>query len=236
MTETVLKWHGHACFDVTTAGSKIIIDPFLTGNPKADIKKEDVKADIVLVTHAHSDHLGDAVEIALKNDATLVTMVELGWTLQEKHSDLKVHAINYSGTVRIGKISITAVNALHTSSLDGQYAGNPMGLVFGDKFKIYHAGDTGVFGDMELIRDLYHPEVSLLPIGGYYTMHVKEATLAASLLKSKYTIPMHYNTFDAIKSDPNLFKSEVEKTGNSTVIIAEVGKEIRFDESGKRLD
>ena len=236
MAQTVLKWHGHACFEVETKNKRIIVDPFITGNPKADITKEEVKADIVLVTHGHSDHLGDAVEIAMKNGATLVTMVELGWALQAKHPDLKVHAINYSGTVNVGGIAITSVLAFHTSSLEGGYAGNPMGIVFGDSLKIYHAGDTGVFKDMELIRELYHPQISLLPIGGYYTMHVKEATYAASMLRSKYTVPMHYNTFDAIKSDPAIFKSNVEKAGYSSVIIAEIGKEIKFDDSGNRLD
>ena len=101
---------------------------------------------------------------------------------------------------------------------------------------VIETGDTGVFKDMELIRELYHPQISLLPIGGYYTMHVKEATYAASMLRSKYTIPMHYNTFDAIRSDPVLFKNNVEKAGYSSVIIAEVGKEIKFDDSGNRLD
>lgn len=236
MAENVeITWHGHACFTLDF-GKKVLVDPFIEGNPKAKIKKEDVKADVVVVTHGHSDHLGDAVEIARRNKAPIVTFVELGWMISSENEDLDVRAINYSGSTEVDGIRITAVPALHSSSVDGKYAGNPAGMVISDGITVYHAGDTGVFGDMSIIADLYKPDVSLLPIGGFFTMSEVEATYAAGLLKSPYFIPMHYNTFDLIKADPEKFKRETEEKHQVNVLVPEIEEVVRIDSKslGKR--
>lgn len=236
MAKIGLTWHGHACFSIDM-GTKIIVDPFLNGNPLADIKPSQVKADVVVVTHAHSDHLGDAIEICKANSAELVTMVELAWSLSEKNDWLKAHDINISGSTTVKGVKISAVPAHHSSSFDGgSYAGPPMGVVIGNNFRIYHAGDTGIVKDMEVLGDYYKPQVSLLPIGGHYTMGPEEAAYATGMIRSRYTIPMHYNTFDKIKADPMLFSKLVKERGSSEVIVAQVGKELVFDEGGKRLE
>ncbi len=234
MTETKVTWHGHACFTIDM-GTKIVVDPFLNGNPKADITPEKVKADIVVVTHAHSDHLGDAVQICKNNSAELVTMVELAWKLSEENPDLKVHDINISGSATIKGVRISAVQAVHSSTYNGEYAGPPMGAIIEKGFKIYHAGDTGVFKDMELIGDLYKPDLSLLPIGGHYTMGPEEAALACKMLKARYTIPMHYNTFDKIMNDPKVLADLAKRDKSTEVIMAKIGEEITFDASGRKV-
>ncbi len=235
MTQTVLTWHGHACFEIQNE-KRILIDPFITGNPKTDLTKENVKADLVVVTHGHSDHLGDAVEIALGNGVPIVTMVELAWALKKEFKDLLVEGINLSGGVTVSGVRVRSVIAVHSSSYKDQYVGSPMGVVIGDGFKIYHAGDTGVFRDMELIREVHHPNLSILPIGGYYTMSPAEAQFAVSMLKSEYVVPMHYGTFPLISGNPEEFKELVDKTGVSRTIIAKVGVPIVFGSDGKLLE
>lgn len=216
-----ITWHGHACFTLDF-GKKVVVDPFIEGNPKAKIKKDDIKADLVVVTHGHSDHLGDAVYIARKNKAPIVTFVELGWMLNAENEDLDIRAINFSGSTEVDGIRVTAVPAMHSSSMDGKYSGESAGMVISNGITVYHAGDTGVFGDMSIIAELYSPDVSLLPIGGFFTMSEYEATYAAGLLKSPYFIPMHYNTFDLIKADPMKFKKETEEKHQVNVIVPEV--------------
>lgn len=231
--EFSVRWHGHAAFTVGKT-KKILIDPFFDQNPAAKIKKDDVKADIVIVTHAHFDHLGNAVEIAKKNHATVVTMVELAWMLQDEFKDVKFVGINHSGSTVVDGVRIHSVPAFHSSGYNGKYAGPPMGVVIDDGLSLYHAGDTGIFGDMSLIRDLYSPLISLIPIGGFYTMGVQEATKAVKLLGSRYTIPMHYNTFDLIKADPDEFKRKAESPENQ-IIVMNVEEEVKFDGSGRRI-
>lgn len=231
--EFSVRWHGHAAFTVGMT-KRILIDPFFDQNPMAKVKKDDVKADIVLVTHAHFDHLGNAVEIARKNHATVVCMVELAWTLQEEFKDVKFVGINLSGSTVVDGVRIHAVPAFHSSGYNGKYAGPPMGVVVEDGLTLYHAGDTGVFGDMTLIKELYHPAISLIPIGGFYTMGIQEAVKAVKLLDSRYTIPMHYNTFDLIKANPEEFKSKAQSQDNS-IIVMKVEEEVKFDSTGRRL-
>ncbi len=221
-----LRWNGHACFEIS--GSRtIIVDPFLEGNPKATRKKEDVRADIVVVTHGHEDHVGDALYIAKKNNAPIVTMVELAWLLKEKDNSLEIHDINYSGSVSIGKVKITAVPAYHSSSYGGKYAGNPGGMIIEmDGRVLYHAGDTGIFMDMELIGRMYHPEVAMLPIGGHYTMSPKEAAMAVGMIKPQLAIPMHFSTFPPIEQNPEEFKKEVEANSAGKVKIMSIDQTI----------
>ena len=227
MTEKLkIRWNSHACFEIE-GSKKIIIDPFLEGNPKATRKKEDVKADIVIVTHGHGDHVGDALFIAKKNSAPVVTMVELAWLMKEKEESLEVHDINYSGSVKVDGVKITAVPAYHSSSYDGKYAGNPGGMIIEmDGRTLYHAGDTGVFMDMELIGKMYHPEIAMLPIGGHYTMAPKEAAKAVEMIKPQIAIPMHYSTFPAIEQNPDEFRKEVERNSTSKVRIMSIDQTI----------
>ncbi|MGP6206854.1 metal-dependent hydrolase [Cuniculiplasma sp. SKW3] len=222
-------WQGHACFEIKK-GKNVVIDPFIEGNTSAKIKKEDIKADVVVVTHGHSDHVGDALFIAKNSKAPIVTMVELAWLLSEKDNSLTVHDINFSGSVQIDGIKISAVPALHSSSYEGKYAGNPGGMVinFGD-LTVYHAGDTGLFKDMELIGSYYKPDVALLPIGGHYTMSAYEAAEAVKMIKPKVAIPMHYNTFPLISQDPNIFKNLVEKETKTRVIVPKISEKFQLD-------
>jgi L-ascorbate metabolism protein UlaG (beta-lactamase superfamily) len=235
MTEQFeVNWHGHACFTVGMT-KKVIIDPFLEGNPVARIKPDSVKVDMVAVTHGHFDHVADAVKIALKNSAPLVTMVELAGILQEENKDLNAIGINYSGSTTIDGIKFTSVPAFHSSGYNGKYGGSPMGIIITDGLKLYHGGDTGVFKDMEVIRDLYKPDISLLPIGGYFTMGIPEALYASKMLGSKYVIPMHYNTFDAIRQDPNKFVEGFKGLKGQHALLAEIEKPLMFDKNGNKL-
>ncbi len=229
-----VTWHGHACFTVGST-KNILIDPFLTQNPKAQIKADSVKPDVIAVTHGHFDHVGDAVSIAKRTSAPIVTMVELAGLLQEEEKDLNVIGINYSGSTKVDGVTFTSVPAYHSSGYNGKYGGSPMGIVVNDGLKLYHAGDTGVFRDMETIHDLYNPDISLLPIGGHYTMSIPEALYASRLLKSKYVVPMHYSTFDLINQDPHKFVEGFKDLHGQTAVIAEIEKPIRFDLHGNKL-
>lgn len=229
-----VRWHGHACFTVGMT-KKVIIDPFLEGNPVAKIKPDSVKVDMVAVTHGHFDHVADAVKIALKNSAPLVTMVELAGILQEENKDLNAVGINYSGSTTIDGVKFTSVPAFHSSGYNGKYGGSPMGIIVTDGLKLYHAGDTGVFKDMEVIRDLYKPDIALLPIGGYYTMSIPEALYASKMLGSKYVVPMHYNTFDAIRQDPSKFVEGFKDLKGQHALVAEIEKPIMFEKNGNKL-
>jgi L-ascorbate metabolism protein UlaG (beta-lactamase superfamily) len=200
-----MTYLGHAAFKfISTEGVVIYVDPFLSMNPKTppDMKTVE-KADLVLLTHGHGDHLGDTLSIAEKTKATVVAMAELGRYLKKKGVE-NVIGMNKGGSLMFRDIKITMVNAFHSSSVveDGQiiYAGEPAGFIIGfeNGFTVYHAGDTAVFGDMKILRDIYKPELSLLPIGSHYTMDPREATYAAKLLESKYVIPIHYGTFGAL--------------------------------------
>ena len=200
-----ITYLGHSAFKfVSPKGVVIYVDPFLSKNPKTppDMKTVD-KADLVLVTHGHGDHLGDTLSIAEKTKATVVAIAELGRYLKKKGVE-NVIGMNKGGSFIFRGIKITMVNAFHSSSVveDGQiiYAGEPAGFIIGfeNGFSVYHAGDTAVFGDMKILRDIYNPELSMLPIGSHYTMDPREATYAAKLLESKYVIPMHYGTFGVL--------------------------------------
>lgn len=204
-----IRFLGHAAFEIK--GSKrILIDPFLTGNPKAAAKPEDFdKVDLILITHVHGDHLGDAVEIAKRTGAKIVAMYDISTYLVESNKGITTIGMNY-GPTEIDGVKIIQVPAWHSSSDGKTNIGNPCGYIIEiDGVKIYHAGDTYVFKDMELFAELYGIDVALLPIGGHFTMGPKEAAKAVELLKPKYVIPMHYNTFPPIAQNPEEFKELV---------------------------
>lgn len=211
-----VKWLGHAAWLIKFEKTTVIVDPFLTGNPKAAMKAEDVKADYVLVTHTHSDHLGDAFDIAKRNNAKFVSKFELGLEAYDKGvPEENVVGMNIGNLVDLGAIKVGMVPAVHSGNENGF-------VIVADGKSIYHAGDTGLFGDMKLIGEMYHPDVAMLPIGGFFTMGPKEAAKAAEFLGSKKIFPMHYNTFPPIQQDPQELKSLVK---SAEVVIMEPGQE-----------
>ena len=205
-----ITWLGHATFRIETPGGKtILIDPWVMGNPMCPDKEKDVKqVDVMLCTHGHGDHIGDAVEIAKKHKPVIVGIPELcGWL--EKKGVTQTAAMNKGGTQAVGDIKVTMVHADHSCGIqDGDqmvYGGEACGYVveFSNGVKIYHAGDTNVFGDMQIIRDLYAPEIAMLPIGDHFTMSPREAAYACNLLKPKTVIPMHFGTFPVLTGRPS---------------------------------
>jgi L-ascorbate metabolism protein UlaG (beta-lactamase superfamily) len=205
-----LTWLGHATFRIETPNGKIVlIDPWVMGNPMCPEKEKDVKGvDVMLCTHGHGDHIGDAVEIAKKHSPKVVGIVELcGWL--EKKGVKQAAGMNKGGTQTIGDIKVTMVHADHSCGIqDGDqlvYGGEACGYVveFSNGVKIYHAGDTNVFGDMRIIRDLYAPEIAMLPIGDHFIMSPREAAYACNLLRPKTVIPMHFGTFPVLTGRPS---------------------------------
>ena len=185
------------------------IDPFLNGNPKCpENEVEPERVDAIGITHGHGDHVGDAVDLAKKHSCDVVAAVELaGWL--GKQGVEKTHDPNKGGTVALDGIKFTFTNAFHSSSTDdGTYTGEPCGIVLEleDGTKVYFAGDTCVFGDMQLIGRLYSPDVAVLPIGGHYTMGPKEAALALELLGTKRCVPCHFGTFPILAGTPQELK------------------------------
>lgn len=217
-----VTYHGHACFSVEGDGHALIIDPFLTGNPLADIGPSDVKVDAVLLSHGHGDHVGDAKEIAEKNNAVIVAPFELAMYFGAK--GLNVHPMHLGGSHQFGFGKVKLTLAFHGSGIEenGQmiYAGNPCGflITMGDK-TFYHAGDTGLFGDMQIIGNRHKIDVAALPIGDNFTMGPDDAVQAAQWVKAKTVIPMHYDTFDLIKQDAQAFANEIKQAGMDTAIL-----------------
>jgi len=210
MADTPLTWLGHSTFRFDTPGGKrIYVDPFLNGNPKTpDTEKEPDRIDLIAVTHGHGDHWGDTTELAKKHDCVVVAPVELAdWAVGNQGLDQNnVRDPNKGGTIGFEGITVTLTDANHSSSTnDGTYAGEPCGLVFTleNGTTLYFAGDTNVFGDMQLIQRLYEPETAVIPIGDHYTMGPKEAALALELLGAARCVPCHWGTFPALTGTPD---------------------------------
>lgn len=203
-----VTWYGHAAFKIESPKAKIIlIDPWLD-NPKAPSSARNIdRVDFILVTHGHFDHIGNTVELAQRFDATVVSNSDVAEFLKGKGMK-KVEVLDYSGTFESAGIKITMVHADHGSSIDNSRQRASGGLACGfvvqceNGATLYHAGDTGVFGDMRLIAELYKPDVVMIPIGGVYTMGPKEAAKACELLNPRCIIPMHYGTFPALVGSP----------------------------------
>jgi len=202
----IIKYLGHSAFLI----DDLLIDPYIKENPVCPVKIEDIKCNIICVTHEHHDHLGDSFEIAKKNKATIVGIYDIIKKAEEK--GLKTELMNIGGPIKVGNWKITLVPATHS--------GNPVGFVLKkDNKTIYHSGDTGLFMDMMLIGE-HNIDVALLPIGGRYTMDIEQAIEACKLLKCKKAVPMHYNTWEIIKTDPTEFK----KKAPCDVIILKPGE------------
>ena len=206
-----LTWLGHSAFRIRSPkGREILIDPFLSGNPKCPSDWHKPKqVDVILVTHGHGDHLGDTVSLAKAHkNATVVGIYDLTSYLETQGVQRTV-GMNKGGTAAVGDIHVTMVNAFHSSSTsEGRYAGDPAGYVirFDNDYRIYHAGDTCIFGDMRLIGELYRPDLALLPIGDHFTMGPAEAAKACDLLGCRRVIPMHWGTFPVLTGTPARLK------------------------------
>ena len=219
---------GHATFVIINDFGNIAIDPFFTGNPLNPMKVEDCKAKYILVTHGHGDHLGDTVEIAKHNDSTVVAIYEVANFLGKKGVKNLV-PMNIGGTVKFDKFSVKMVQAIHSSSIEVEgdliYGGNPAGFVVKlEDLTIYHAGDTALFSDMSLIGSQFSLDFAFLPVGGHFTMDIDDALMAVKMLHPKYVIPMHYNTWDIIKTDVKKFKEMVDKETRSKCLILQPGE------------
>lgn len=218
-----LKYYGHACFELTYGDTTVLFDPFFTNNPVNTSKATDIKrCDYIFVSHGHSDHLGDAVELSKATGATIISTAEIGNMCLEK--GCSVHKMHLGGKRSFDFGSVRLTPAMHGAGIPGGHAAGFVIDFFGTN--IYFAGDTGLFGDMALIGRLTAIDYAFLPIGDNFTMGPQDAALAAEMLKAKAIIPMHYNTWDLIKQNPADFKQEVAKVASSEVLIVAPGQEI----------
>ena len=206
-----LTFHGHACFSLEADGRHVVIDPFLTGNPAADVQVARLpKVDAVLLSHGHGDHLGDAIPIAKRDGATIVATAELARFCGQRGAT--VHAMHIGGAHQFPFGRVKLVPAFHGGGVEGdatgQFTTNPCGVVvtMGGK-AAYHCGDTGLTLEMQLLQG--RVDVMLVPIGDNYTMGIEDAVRAVELVKPATVIPMHYNTWDVIQADPEQFKRQV---------------------------
>ena len=215
MPDVPLTWLGHAAFRFDTPGGKrVYVDPFLE-NPKCpDGEREPERVDLITITHGHSDHVGSTLELAEKHGCDVVAMIEIrDWLSGQGLPENIEHSPNKGGTVDVDGIKITLTDAKHSSSAnDLTYLGEATGLVIEveNGTKLYFAGDTCVFGDMQLIARIYEPEVAILPIGGHFTMDPREAAVALELLGVKRCVPCHYGTFPLLTGTPDALAREAQ--------------------------
>lgn len=221
--EVTLKSYGHSSFQVFHDKTSLTFDPFLTGNPNNVVQPQEIETNYILVSHGHADHLGDTYDIAKRTGATVISTFELATMPAAAGS--KVFPMHIGGKANFDFGYVRVTEALHGSGVAGGHASGFVVNFYGKT--IYFAGDTGLFGDMELIGTLDKIDYAILPIGDTFTMGPADATIATGLLKPKYVIPMHYNTWPIIKQNPQELKKEVEKRfSNTKVIIVEPGQTI----------
>jgi L-ascorbate metabolism protein UlaG (beta-lactamase superfamily) len=226
---TSLTWLGHSAWQLDTAGKCVQIDPFLTGNPMAAAKAEAITADFILVSHGHADHVGDTVAIAKRTGATVVANFEITEWLG-KQGVKNVHAMNTGGarTFPFGNLKLTIAH--HTSMLpDGSNGGSPCGFLIrlADGRKIYHAADTGLFLDMQLIGE-EGIDLAILPIGDNYTMGPDDALRAVRLIQPKRVIPTHFGTWDIIAQDAKAWAARVTAETSAEAIVLKPGERYEF--------
>lgn len=221
--QTRITWLGHATVLIQTAkGTKILIDPYISQNPKYPKSFElPSKIDYMLLTHGHGDHISDAVPVAKKHGSTVVAIYELASFIGSKGVANTI-GMNLGGTVQLGEVAATMVDAKHSSAAQDEHGTHDVGVAAGyvlniaDGPVLYDAGDTNVFGDMNLIRELYQPQIALLPIGGHFTMGPKEAALAVKMISPKVVLPIHFGTFPVLTGTPEQLSSLV---GSSVKVV-----------------
>jgi L-ascorbate metabolism protein UlaG (beta-lactamase superfamily) len=220
-----IRFLGHACFELTEGDTRVLVDPFLTGNPKAAVEAGDVDPTHIFLTHGHPDHWGDIVDIAKRTDAQCVAIVELAQELQGEGIE-NVADPNIGGTVKFDWGWVKLVPAWHTSTTPSGTVNTPAGLLIGIGDKtIYHLGDTALFSDLRLVAHRGNPiDVALMCIGGHYTMDRLDAVVATEFIEPGVVIPCHYDTFPPIETDAEAFKSEVESQTSSKVAILQPGE------------
>src|SRR5512135_2018342 len=218
-----VTWYGHACFLIETQGTRLLIDPFLTGNPLAPVRADAVHPQYILVSHGHGDHLGDTVAIAKRTGATVISNFELNdWFVKQGVENTHPQHIGGGYNYPWGRVKFTIAH--HGSGLpDGSYGGNPAGFLFYvEGKKIYHACDTGLFYDMKLIGE-EGIDLAILPIGDNFTMGPDDALKAVKLIEPRQVVPIHYNTFDVIKQDPQAWARRVQNETSVKVVVMKPG-------------
>jgi L-ascorbate metabolism protein UlaG (beta-lactamase superfamily) len=221
-----IKYLGHSSFLISSADSNVLIDPFLTGNPMAAMSSDELTPDLILVTHGHEDHLGDAIEISKRTGSTILGTFEVANYCSSKGANVRDGHIGGVAKFPFGLVKF--FNAVHSSSAgDGTPLGNPCSFVIVmDGKAIYHAGDTALFGDMALIAEEFDLDLAILPVGGHYTMGIDDAVRAEKLLNAKNVVPMHYDTFDVIKADVADFCRKIEGQTKAKCAVLRPGEEL----------
>lgn len=217
-----ISWHGHSCVRITTINNyKIIVDPFITGNDLSDLDLETLKVDTIILTHAHSDHVGDTIAIAKRTHADVITTVELAEELEKQ--GVNTHGMNIGGQYKFVFGTVKFVPAIHSSSYEGREMGLAAGVVVSDEISsVYHMGDTALFSDLSLVP---HTHACFIPIGDYYTMGIDDAVKAASLIDSDLFIPIHYDTFPIIEQNPYEFTNKLPLVNG---VVPDIGEEIEL--------
>ena len=218
-----IRFLGQSAVELTEGDAKVLVDPFITGNPKATVSADELEPTHILLTHGHADHYGDTVDLAKRTGAPVVAMVEIANELAESGLE-NVYDPNFGGTVRFDWGWVKLVPAWHTSTTPNGTVCNPAGLLImvGEKL-VYHLGDTCLFSDIQLIARA-HVDVALVPIGGHYTMDRFDAVTACEWIGADEVIPIHYDTFPPIETDAQAFKSDVENATESKVVVLAPGE------------